>query len=133
MRNFLRLVLVAIAGFLLLTWWALESGGVAIVETRAADGSTRSTHVWFVEPGGELWIEAGTPKNGWYVDIQQERTLLFSAARRSGSYLAERVPGSDAHDRIRSLLRDKYGFRDWWIDLIFETSDSIAVRLVKHE
>jgi len=129
MKILLRVLLGISIAFVLTTWWALESGGVAVVETRTEEGSIRSTHVWYAEPNGELWIEAGTPENGWYLDIQREPALSFSAAGRSGQYLAERVPEANAHARIRSLLREKYGFRDWWISLIFETSDSVAVRL----
>ncbi len=133
MKLVLRILLGVVIAFLLITWLALEAGGVAVVETRAADGSLRSTHVWFAEPDGELWIEAGTPENRWYLDIQREPSLSFSAAERSGRYFAERVPGADAHARVRSLLREKYGVRDWWISLIFETSDSLAIRLIPAE
>lgn len=154
MKLILQIFLGAALGFLLITWWALESGGVAVIETRADDGSLRSTHVWFVEPDGELWVEAGTPENGWYLDVLRDPALSFSADRRSGRYLAERVSGdntdrtddtddtantantggaSGAHARVRSLLREKYGFRDFWISLIFETSNSIAMRLIPVE
>jgi len=118
-----------LVGFVLMTFLALESGGVAVLETRADDGSTRSTHVWFVEPNGELWIEAGTPENGWYVDVQRDPLVSFSSAERSGEYIAERVEGPGAHDQIRALLGEKYGMRDWWIGLLFDTSRSVAVRL----
>lgn len=129
MRRILRILIAAVAVFVLITWWALESGGVAVIETRAEDGSLRSTHVWFAEPEGELWVEAGTPENGWYLDIQREPVLSFSADGRSGRYFAEPLSGINTHLRIRSLLREKYGLRDRWISLIFETSGSIAVRL----
>ena len=39
-------------------------------------------------------------------------------------------PDSGSHERIRSLLREKYGLRDWWIGLLFDTSSSLAVELV---
>lgn len=123
----LAAVVLAFVGF---TVWALESGGVAVVRTRAPDGSLRSTHVWFAEPNGELWLEAGTPDNSWYVDVQRDPLLSFSTPERSGQYVARRIEDRDAHERIRSLLREKYGVRDWWITLLFDTSHSVAVRLV---
>ena len=49
------ILLLALAG---ITWLALESGGVAVVETRGAHGETRSTHVWHVEQDGELYVLA---------------------------------------------------------------------------
>ena len=145
MKSIVQSFVVVFLATVLFTWWTLESSGVATLETRRPDGSTRSTHVWFVEPDGELWIEAGTPENGWYRDIQNEKTLAFRVdgptgsegaepgAEEPGRFRAEPIPGAAAHERIRSLLREKYGFRDWWIGLLFETSHSIAVRLVPAE
>ena len=115
----------------LFTWWALESGGVAVVRTTAPDGSLRSTHVWYVEPDGALWIEAGTPENPWFVDTQRDPRVAFSAETRSGDYLAQRIERLGARDRIRALLRQKYGIRDWWVGVLFDTSRSIAVELVE--
>jgi hypothetical protein len=95
-----KVVVASLAAALVLlvafTWWALESSGVAILETRAADGSLRSTHVWFAEPDGELWVEAGAPDNAWYRDVQRDPRVSFTASGRSGRYLAERIdePGA---------------------------------------
>jgi len=41
----LGIVAALIVAFVAISWLALESGGVAIVETRAPDGSMRATHV----------------------------------------------------------------------------------------
>ena len=130
----LRIIALVFVGLVislgLFTWWALESGGVAIVETRAPDGSTRSTHVWFVEPDGELWLEAGTPSNPWYLDAQLEPLVSLTADDLYGEFLVETLEHPGARDRIRSLLRSKYGVRDWWVAVLFDTSSAIAVRLV---
>ncbi|HXH61546.1 MAG TPA: nitroreductase/quinone reductase family protein [Fimbriimonadaceae bacterium] len=121
--------LSAVVAFATFTWWALESSGVAVLETRAADGSLRSTHVWFAEHNGELWLEAGTPENSWYIDIQQDPLVSLSAPRRSGQYVARQIQYPGAHDEIRSIFQEKYGVRDWWVGLLFDTSRSIAVQL----
>lgn len=123
-----RFIAVLVA-FAMLTWWALESNGVAVLETRAPDDSLRSTHVWFAEPDGDLWLEAGTPENSWYLDIQRDPLVSFSAPGRSGQYIAQRADDPGARDKIRSLLREKYGLRDWWVALLFGTSRSVAVQL----
>lgn len=129
----LKIVLIALAGlvgvFAATTWWALESGGVAVVETRTHDGSLRSTHVWFVEPDGGLWIEAGTPQNPWFLDVQRHPVLSFRADGSTGRYAARAIATPAAHDRIRGLLREKYGFRDVWVGLLVDTSGSVAVEL----
>ena len=114
----------------IITWWALESSRVAVLETRAPDGSLRSTHVWFAERDGELWLEAGAPGSPWYLDIQRDPVVWFSSLQRSGQYIAKRVQDPGSHDQIRSLLREKYGVRDWWIGLLFDTSSSVAIELL---
>jgi hypothetical protein len=118
------------AAFGATTWWALESGGVAVIETRTPDGGVRSTHVWYTEPDGELWLEAGTPENAWFRDAQQHPALTFTAGGRSARYIARSVDGASGHARIRSLMREKYGLRDRWVGLVVDTSRSVAVRLV---
>ena len=129
----MRTALIALAALLVAfaatTWWALEWGGVAVVETRAPDGSTRATHVWYAEADGALWLEAGTPENPWFVDLQRDRSLRFRAEGRDGGYRAAIVPGAAAHERIRSLMRAKYGLRDRFVGLLVDTSRSVAVRL----
>jgi hypothetical protein len=123
-------VAVLLGTFAATTWWALESGGVAVIETRTLDGSIRSTHVWYAESDGELWLEAGTPENAWFRDVQRNPELTFTAADRSQRFLAEPSDDPSGHARIRSLLRDKYGFRDVWVGFLVDTSRSVAVRLV---
>jgi len=118
-----------LAALVALTWWALESSGVATLETRTPDGTARATHVWFAESNGELWLEAGTPENGWYVDVQKDPRVGFSADGVSGRFVARPIPGPMAHVQIRSLLRERYGWRDRWVALLFDTSRSVAVRL----
>jgi hypothetical protein len=125
----LTAILSLLAAFAAITWWALESEGVAIIQTRPPDGPARSTHVWYAESNGELWLEAGTPQNGWFVDIQGDPELIFTLDDRSERYAAVPVDEPLAHSRIRSLIRQKYGFRDWWVGLIVDTSRSVAVRL----
>jgi hypothetical protein len=129
----LRTSLIAIAAllvaFVVVTTWALESGGVAVIMTHAPGGELRSTHVWYAESDGELWIEAGTPENAWFTDAQRDPRIAFSADRRSGNYLAEPVYDLGAHTRMRGWLCEKYGLRDYWVGLLVDSSISVAVRL----
>jgi hypothetical protein len=116
--------------FLGLTWWALESSGVAVLETRTPDGSTRSTHVWYVTHDGEVWLEAGTPENPWFQDVEGTPRVLLRLEGHFAESLAEPVREASGHTTIRSLLREKYGLRDWWVGVLFDTSRSVAVRLL---
>jgi len=112
-----------------ITWLALESGGVAIVETHAENGSIRSTHVWFVEPERELWLEAGSAQNAWFDDLGRDPRIALRAEGRHGDFLAVRFEDSSARARIRALLREKYGLRDRWVGLFVDQTRSRVVRL----
>lgn len=130
----MKLALITFGGLLLalvgITWWALESGGVAIIETRGADSTPRQTHVWYVEDEGVLWLEAGTPENGWYRDVRSNPSLAFAGGAHSGRYRARPLEDPATHTRIRSLIRAKYGLRDRWVGfLIVDNAGSVAVRL----
>jgi hypothetical protein len=128
-KRVLAVVAAAILAFVVITGWALESGGVAVLETRQSDGTARQTHVWFVVQNGELWIEAGTPDNSWFRDVQRDPTLLFESDDLSGSFTARLDEDPSAHPRLRAALREKYGLRDRWVGLFVDSSQSLAVQL----
>ena len=73
-RRLLKVAIItlvsALAAFGLVISWALKASGIAVIETCTPAGTLRSTHVWFPEPDGELWLEAGTPDNPWILDRQ---------------------------------------------------------------
>lgn len=115
------------------TWWALESHEVATIQTRQADGRIRSTHVWWVTQNAELWLEAGSPSNGWFVDISGNPHIVIERGGIPNEFVAAPVADEMHHEWIRRAIREKYGFRDWWVNLLVDTSESIAVRLVEAE
>jgi hypothetical protein len=125
----LILLAVSFTGFVAMTWWALEAGGVAVIETVSPNGTPRETHVWFVEPEGELWLEAGSPANPWFLDVQRDPVLKLRADGHVRRTLAHPSDSTVDRDRIRALLRQKYGLRDRWVGLFVDGSQSVAVRL----
>lgn len=129
MRRAAVLLTTLFAGAAGMTWWALESSGVAIIETRTAEGAPRSTHVWFVDVGGELWLEAGTPENPWFQDVLRAPRVEISIGGVITAYDAAPVSAPGSHGRIRAALREKYGLRDAWVGILVDTSRSVAVRL----
>lgn len=133
----LNIVATALSGVIvvvLITWCALEWSGVATIDTIATDGTNRTTHVWFVEHDGQLLLEAGTPENGWFVDAQKPLQLRISQpSDLVGNYRIEPISSPDGHTRIRALMREKYGLRDWWIGTLFDTTRSVEVRLAPHD
>lgn len=119
--------------FFSITWWALEVSDVAVIETKQAEGHIRTTHVWWVKPAGQFWLEAGSPSNGWFVDIGENPLATIRWNGEEAEYVALPIRNDHHHQWIRSAIRHKYGFRDWWVDLFVDTSRSIAVILVPQE
>jgi hypothetical protein len=120
-------LLVLVVGFAGVSWLALESGGVAVIETRAPDGTTHATHVWTVEHDGSLWLEAGSPKNKWFADLTRDPHLRLTVAGATRDAVAEIVPDKSAE--IRAALRAKYGWRDAWVQMLVNENRSTAVRV----
>jgi hypothetical protein len=119
-------LVIALAG---VTWAALEASDVAVLHTRAADGEVRRTRVWFAEHDGALWLEAPTPQREWLLDVQATPRVSLTRGDATASFDATPVTGGDGQARIRALLAAKYGWRDWWIGFLQDTSHSVAVRL----
>jgi hypothetical protein len=128
-----RTALVALAAaavaFAAVTWIALESGGVAVLETRAPDGTARTTRVWVAEDDGSLLVEAASAERPWYRDVLLDPMVSLTREGRVEAFRAAPEPGDAGHRRVREALRARYGWRDLWVGLIQDTSGSIAVRL----
>ena len=115
---------LAAVGFGGITWFALESGGVAIVTT----GDERETHVWFAELDDGLWLEAGAPENPWVRDIVADPTLRLRLPDGTEQrYRATIVP--ERSRDVRTALRAAYGWRDIWVGQLVDAGRSQAVRL----
>ena len=135
--RFVKRILVAIGAlgmaFVATTWWALESGGVAVIETLTSEQQIRSTHVWYVESDGEVWLEAGSPENAWFRDLRTSSTVTFEADGSVSRYSAQPVDDPSAQGRVRALIREKYALRDLWVGLLIDASRSVPVRLLPQD
>jgi hypothetical protein len=137
MRRRLLVAAVALAAvFGAVTLVALEGRSVAVLQTSSAGGDDHRTRVWFAEHDGALWIESATDSRPFYLDLQARPDLAIELmgppwARNTKVVRgrAELVPEPGGHDRIRTLLREKYGWADAWIALLQDTSGSRAVRV----
>ena len=140
MRRGLIAALASFAGaiaFGTVTLLALEGKGVAVLHTRQPDGEERRTRVWFAENDGALWVEAATASRPFYLDLAAQPDLMIEIRASPLSPRttmlrgqAELVPEPGGHERVRSLLRVKYGWADAWVALLQDTSASRAVRVV---
>jgi hypothetical protein len=122
-------IAAAVMAFGAVTWWALESGEVATLRTRAAVGPVEETRVWVADADGAVWIEAATPERAWYRRLLDRPEVELVRSGAPAAFTAKPLPGPEGHARIRALLRAKYGVRDLWVGLLQDTSTSIAVRL----
>jgi hypothetical protein len=121
---------IVLASGAAITYLALELGEVAIVETVNPDGARlRQTHIWYVHQPDGLYLEAGHPDNSWVRDLEQMQTLTLSGEDISGEYVFEQRESEADHQRVRKMMLDKYGWRDWWIGLVFDTSRSWMIEL----
>jgi hypothetical protein len=128
-KRAVAIVVFLVVAFGAMTLVALESGGVGILETQAPDGSERTTHVWYAEDDGEVWIEAATPRRAFLHDLRRAPEVTLVRDGEPSAYHAEIRESAADHARIRGLLRDKYGLRDWYVGLLQDTSRSVAVVL----
>jgi F420H(2)-dependent quinone reductase len=128
-RSVLVALAVSLLGFAAVTGLALESGGVAVLETRAPDGTPRTTRVWVADEDGSLLVEAASAERPWYRDVLLDPMVSLKREGRVEAFRALPEPGDAGHRRVRELLRARYGWRDAWVGLVQDTSGSIAVRL----
>ncbi len=126
----IRALVALIIAYGALIAWALESGDVAIIETRTSAGDERQTHIWYVSDEDGLWLEAGTPENGWYVDILADPDVILEIDGVASPYLVRPVYADEAQRRVRRGLAEKYGARDRIVGVFVDSTRSIAVHAV---
>ena len=111
------------------TLYALEGREVVVLRTKAADGSLRETRTWVADADGSAWIEAAFADRPFYQQLLADPQIEVVRGGIVRRYRAVPMPNPDGHVRIRHMLADKYGWADWWVGLLTDTSGSIAVRL----
>jgi reactive intermediate/imine deaminase len=128
-RRLLATLVVLVAALAVFTYWTLEASDVAILSTPRPDGGVRETHVWWVEEGGALWVEAATPGRVWLAEALAAGEVELERGGARERLRVERVDAAGARERLRALLREKYGLRDAWVALFQDTSRAVPVRL----
>jgi hypothetical protein len=129
LRVAIALVFVLALAAGIVTFLAAESQEVVVLRTERSDGSIRRTRIWIAEDGGDSWIEAANPERAFYADLLARPDVEIERRGEIDRFRATPLPGPEGHEKIRGLLRTKYGWSDRWLGLIVDTSRSIAVRL----
>ena len=129
MRRVLVAVVLGVVAFGIVTLIALEGREVVVVETADGAGSTHRTRTWIADDEDGTWIEAANPARPFVADVRRSPTLVLERGGVRRTCRAELVPNPDGHERVRRLLRDRYGWADCWIGLVADTRESLAVRV----
>jgi hypothetical protein len=112
-----------------LTLYALEGLEVVVLRTHAPDGSTRETRTWVADDDGAMWIEAAFAERPFFQQILVDPAVEIVRGGAARRCRAVPVANPDGHRRIRALLAQKYGWADWWVGWLQDTSRSVAVRI----
>jgi hypothetical protein len=132
-KRILTVVAIVLVGLAVVTYAALEGGDVVIVETPRPGGTeSRQTHIWFVQEANGVYLEAGHPDNPWVKDLEHTSTIKLSGSGIGGTYSFTVLKDIRSHQRIRSLMRKKYGWRDRWVSLLFNVAESRLIELRTH-
>ena len=129
LRTVLLIGVMFVAAIAGITFFATEGPEVVVLLTRGENGTPRKTRVWVADADGATWIESATPDREFLADIRRNPMVQLERYGELRPYLARALPGPEGHDRIRALLREKYGWADWWLQQIVDTSQSVGVRL----
>ncbi len=116
------LLVVGVAQFV-----ASESGEVVVLTTTDAAGASHQTRVWVVDHAGTTWLRAGAEMQAWYGRLLKQPEVEVERGENRQRYTAVPRPGN--RELINDLMRDKYGWADQFIGVLFGRDDAIPIRL----
>ena len=125
----LAIVVLAAAALGATTLVALEGREVVVLETTDEQGAARRTRTWIADDGDGAWIEAANPERPFLGDLRRAPALVLERAGARRPCRVEIAANPDGHERVRRLLRDRYGWGDCWIGVVADTRASVGVRL----
>ena len=75
-RRIALAILLVLAAFAAIHVSRGESGEVAVLETRDAEGTTHRTRLWVAEHEGARWLLAGQEEAAWLVRARRDPAFL---------------------------------------------------------
>ena len=106
---------------------ASEVGEVVILTTVDATGEPVETRLWVVDLDGRTWLRSGSPQSGWFRRLKANPMIQVERGGQSYGYRGVLVPAR--RDDVNDLIREKYGWSDAYISLLFGRDDAVPVRL----
>ena len=86
---------------------------VVVVHEPTPSGAIRRARLWIVDDGGVSWIHPGNANAQWWVQHMDANTIVeVERGGKTGLYRAHADPAADP--KVHRLMRQKYGFADWW-------------------
>ena len=106
---------------------ASETGEVVVLTSQSPDGP-EETRLWVVDLDGVQYLRA-SPDSGWYQRLVAEPDALLERNGETRNYHSE--ARLDLAEDINALMREKYGWRDAYIDLLLGgRDDAVPVALL---
>jgi hypothetical protein len=115
-------ILIAVCVAYILAHLALIEVGreVAVVHEPTPTGTVNKTRLWIVDEGPYSWIHPGSANAQWWVQ-HMDATPIVEIDRRGETRQYHALPDPAAHAKVHQLLREKYGFADWWVRFLAGT------------
>lgn len=127
-KRLLGFVAVLAVAAIALEIFASESGEVVVLRTFSSDEPSE-TRVWIVDDRGLSWLRSGSPDAGWYQRLRENPAIQIERDGQTYDYTAFPVEGGPSVEHVNTLMFQKYGWADAYIGLLFDRSDSVAIRL----
>jgi len=106
---------------------AAESGEVVVLRTTDAAGAPHETRLWIVDDGSHSWLRSGNDASGWFVLLRERPDV--EVVRGEQTLAVRAVPEVGARTRINGMMREKYGWADAYIGMLFGRDDAVPIRL----
>src|SRR5262245_48914136 len=129
-RSFLFLVMSA-AFLAVFAVYAISEIGpeVVTVETFAKNGQAIPTRLWVVDAAGHPWLRASVDGSEWLRRLEAQPRVIMHRVTDVREFTAVPVRDDAAVDKVETLMRSKYGLRDWILSWIRPEGHSVAIRL----
>ncbi len=130
MRIVIRLVIALVVLVVLvmgLQQIAAESGEVVVLTTTDEAGQPQQTRLWIVDRDGRQYLRAGVATSAWYARLQANDTVELERSGATHTYTA--IPEPDLRVEINDLMRQKYGWADQYISMLFSHEGSVPIEL----
>jgi len=130
MKVILKVLATLVA--VMLVWFiaqmvASETGEVVVLTTTDSSGETLQTRLWVFDHEGKQYLRSGDTGSGWYNRLLSNPAVSVTRNDVSNSYTA--IPSPELRDLGNQLLREKYGWRDAYIEWVFGRDTAIPIRL----